>query len=302
MGNTSAWVTRQQTDAAGFLVTPFTAEATIWSWGAMLLPQIEQSNLYSLVQPGSRRIDENLALGGANAAALTTPLAAFLCPSDPGPALNNFDGSLGANPTQTTDFNTYNRNVTNGTNNVSIATSHYVMVADTGDSITPASGQPGQYGKPLGVGYANSKVGIRDLTDGTSNTLVVGERASKLGTLNIGAGNALGFSPATAGAPYTGAPCRSCLAAVGIPYWGINQTVTNANHQSRGFSSNHAGGAQFLLGDGAVRFISQNIDHKPNSIGTAPATTGGGHAGPTYMDSTFEYLLGINDGYVVGEF
>ncbi|MCA9013606.1 MAG: DUF1559 domain-containing protein, partial [Planctomycetaceae bacterium] len=275
-----------------------TAEATIWSWGAFILPQIEQTAIYNTVQPGVLRIDQNLALGGANATALTTPIAAFRCASDTGPSLNDFKGTYGPGGVEP-NYDTYNRMVTNGTAQVSIATSNYVMVADTGDSITP-SVIASIYGPPLGVGYNDSKVGIRDITDGTSNTLIVGERAFKFEGLTAGAGNALGFSPATSGGAYANQMCRSCLAAVGIPYWGINQSVTNAAHQSRGFSSVHPGGAQFLVADGAVRFISDNIDHKPNSIGAALGT--GSHAGAAYVDSTFEYLLGINDGFVVGEF
>ena len=158
------------------------------------------------------------------------------------------------------------------------------------------------YGPPLGMGWNDSRVRIRDILDGTSNTLVFGERAFRFEGLNVGAGNALGFAPATAGAPYTNQQCRSCLAVVGIPYWGLNQSVVNADHQSRGFSSVHVGGVHFALADGSVRFISDNIDHKPNSIGTPPATTGGGHAGPTYIDSTFERLCARNDGQVVGDF
>jgi prepilin-type N-terminal cleavage/methylation domain-containing protein len=278
-----------------------TPELTIWSWGAFVLPYIDQAPLYNTVQPGLVSIDRNLALGGANAQALTTPLSVFRCASDTGPALNDFDGAYGANPAQATDFGTYNRKVTNGTATVNIATSNYVMVADVGDSITPSVIEA-TYGPPLGMGWNDSRVKIRDMTDGTSNTLMIGERAFRFEGLNVGAGNALGFAPATAGAPYTNQQCRSCLAAVGIPYWGLNQSVVNANHQSRGFSSVHVGGVHFLLGDGSVRFLSDNIDHKPNSIGTPPATTGGGHAGPTYIDSTFERLCARNDGQVVGEF
>lgn len=124
------WVTQYYQVATG--------EPTIWSWGAFLLPYLDQAPLYNTVSPGTRRIDENLALGGANAQALVTPLPVFRCASDVGPALNTFDGSLGANAGQQTDFATYNRYVTNGSTNVAIATSNYVIVSDTGDSTTPA--------------------------------------------------------------------------------------------------------------------------------------------------------------------
>ncbi|MBI1345732.1 DUF1559 domain-containing protein [bacterium] len=287
------WVSSYYQTAAG--------ETTIWSWGAYLLPQIDQAPMFNTLSPGTRRIDQNLAAGGATAAALTSPLPAFSCPSDTGPALNPFDSSLGANATQQTDFGTYTRLVTNGTSNVAIAKSNYVMSSDTGDSNTPAV-VSATYGPPLGIGWADSRINFRDITDGSSNTIFLGERAYQLKGLFIGAGNAVGFSPATSVGTYANQQCRSCLSVIGLPYWGINQTVINANHQSRGYSSQHVGGAHFLMGDGGVRFISENIDHKPNSIGGATALTPPDHSGAAFIDSTFERLLGRNDGQVVGDF
>jgi prepilin-type N-terminal cleavage/methylation domain-containing protein len=272
-----------------------TGEPTIWSWGAFILPYIDQAPLYNTLAPGTRSIQQNLAAGGVTAAALTTPLAAFRCASDTAPELNDFNANSGT-AAQSTNFGTYTRQVSNGTANVSIATSNYVMSADTGDSVTP-SVIAATYGPPLGMGWGDSRVRIRDVSDGMSNTIIVGERAWKKGTLMIGAANALGFSPAAATGSSANAQCRACVAAIGIPYWGINQTVINPDDQSRGFSSNHTGGAHFLLGDGAVRFISENVDHKANSIGGYTD-----HNVPALIDSTFERLLGRNDGQVVGDF
>jgi hypothetical protein len=147
--------------------------------------------------------------------------------------------------------------VWNGTTNVSIATSNYVINADTADSNTPAI-IAATYGPPLGIAWADSRVGIRDITDGTSNTIILGERTWSLKGLTIGAGNALGFSPAASVGAYANQQCRACLAVIAVPYWGMNQTVINANHQSRSYSSAHTGGVHFLMGDGAVRFISDN--------------------------------------------
>jgi hypothetical protein len=45
------------------------------------------------------------------------------------------------------------------------------------------------------------------------------------------------------------------------------------------------------LGDGAVRFISENIDHRNTFVGTNWP-----------IDSTFEALIGIADGLTIGEF
>jgi len=277
-----------------------TTELSCWSWGAMILPYIDQAPMYNTLQVGTISLAANLAAGGAQRTAATTALPAFICPSDTGPALNDFNASYGANATQQTNFGTYDRRATsNGTDRIAIAKSNYVGVVDSGDSGTPAW-NPTPYGPPLGLFSANSGNGIRSITDGTSNTLIVGERAFRYEGLNAGAGNALGFGMTSVGAPYAGSYSRSALSIYGIPYWGINQSVTNADHQTRGFSSTHVGGVHFVMGDGAVRFISDNIDHKPNSIGTATAATG--HGGSTWVDSTFEYLLTIANGEVVGEF
>ena len=281
-------------------VTTTAGEPTIWSWGAFILPYLEQAPLYSALQPGTWRIDQHLSGASGNVAAaqgLRTPLPAFRCPSDTAPALNDWGlAAYGGD-------DSYNRNLSDGTNRVPGATSNYVINADTGDSNTPSMVAAfAIYGPPLGIAFQNSRIGIRDITDGTSNTLLIGERAWKIKNITIGAGNALGFAPASSIAPYLNQQCRACLATIALPYWGLNQTVVNAAHQSRGYSSNHVGGVQFLLCDGSVRFISENIDHKPNSIGIPPATTGGGHGGATFIDSTFERLTCRDDGQVVGEF
>ena len=276
-----------------------TPELSCWSWGAMVLPYLDQAPLYNLVQPGTIPLSANLAAGGAQFAALTTPLPAFSCPSDVGPALNDFGVSYATNAAETADFGSYDRRATsNGTDRIPIAKSNYVVVADSGDSGTPAW-NPVPFGPPLGVCSANSKKGIRNITDGTSNTILIGERAFRFEGLTAGAGNALGFGIVGTGSG-AGGYARMALAVHGIPYWGVNQSVIAPAHQSRGFSSVHVGGAHFLMGDGAVRFISDNIDHRPNSISAATPATG--HGGPAFVDSTFEYLLTIGNGEVVGEF
>lgn len=111
---------------------------------------------------------------------------------------------------------------------------------------------------PFGRGYFssyNSK--LRDLTDGTTNTILMGEIRM---SCNL-------YSPwgwawpeslwyATT-APINFPTCPN------DPGFDSNPCFTNISTNWNaifGFKSEHAGGAQFLLGDGSVRFIQENID------------------------------------------
>ena len=267
-------------------------QRTHWSWGAFILPYIEQTALYNTLNPGQSSMDAILATP-IGLAALTTPIPAFVCPSDTGPALNNFNQTISDNPA---DANApwYNRYVTsNGTDRIAIAKSNYVMSACSSVSTTPPIWP--QYGPATGVAWLNSRCRFADLTDGTSNTILIGERAFRFNNLTVGAGTALGFS-STVNTPGTSAGIKAAATGVlGLAYNGINWSANNRIHQPRGYSSNHTGGAQFVLNDGSVHFISESIDY---NFQTVPGTLING----AWIDSTFERLIGKSDGQVLGEF
>lgn len=259
-------------------------ERSLWSWGAFLLPYIEQGSLYDQLSPSKIKLHQHLQTPvGLNL--LQTPIATYRCPSSTGPTLNNFDDSQYV--PDSTGNNFYNRHVTsNGSDRIAIALSNYVMIANTSDSTTPLVNVGLE---PKGVAWQNSKVEFRDITDGTSNTLMVGERSWRVHNLTIGAANALGFSAETC-APGTSWSVKSGqLAAIAIGYDGINWTANNRQHQTRGFFSNHPGGAQFAMCDGSVRFISENIDYAKLTISS-----------PLVWNTLFAKLIGRNEGGVVG--
>ncbi|MFM9965202.1 MAG: DUF1559 domain-containing protein [Planctomycetaceae bacterium] len=122
--------------------------------------------------------------------------------------------------------------------------------------------------------YANDDnntwvVSMRDVRDGTSNTIAVGEVTESLNVTvsSTGTGNfptwasannnasCNGFSSGTAGLRLAGSlPAR----AAGLGTYPINLRTTADSNAC--FGSQHTGGAHFLMVDGTVRFLNQNLD------------------------------------------
>jgi prepilin-type N-terminal cleavage/methylation domain-containing protein len=268
-------------------------QPSLWSWGAMILPFVDQAPLFNLLQPGVYTLQYQLT---NNLAACQAPIPVFRCASDNGPVTNNFTVSMA--PTQPSGYG-YSALVPDLSNTMqSIATSNYVAVAGTSDSTTPAL-QVDYYFpgcKPTGLTYENSKNGVRDIVDGSSNTLLIGERGWGWKRGVFGAGTALGFSETADAAPAQGAK-GGMLNVWGIGYDGINATVLGA-HDRRGFGSQHPGGCHFTLADGSVRFISENINYSKLSITLAPTNI----YPQNCVTTTFARLLTYWDGQAVGDF
>jgi prepilin-type N-terminal cleavage/methylation domain-containing protein/prepilin-type processing-associated H-X9-DG protein len=129
---------------------------------ACLLPYVEQDNLNHLVDFSQPAIVGNAWTGGINPvqdAAAQTVIRMYLCPSDPQTPLFP----------QTSSARTPNAFVTAGSN--------YVVNTGTG---TVGGGAPPQVNYDAehptdGVFWYGSRTGFKDLTDGSSNTLLVSE-------------------------------------------------------------------------------------------------------------------------------
>ncbi len=210
-----------------------------WGWAAYLLPHVEQENLF-------RQFDFTKPV--QNYAGIQTVVKVYVCPSDLCPqtafALPDAFGKTLAQA----------------------GPSSYAACVG-GDE----SGTFDETG--LGVFYRNSHTRLTDITDGTSSTILVGERSW---------GNANGiWAGAISGGvirrgqqnpcPGTGAgfyPAATLVQAHGH----LNNAISDTDGGLDDFSSRHAGGSNFLFADGHVAFLRSvsgdlaNGDYTPDSL------------------------------------
>jgi prepilin-type N-terminal cleavage/methylation domain-containing protein len=105
-----------------------------------------------------------------------------------------------------------------------------------------------------GVFFLNSRIRYRDIRDGSTNTLFFGEKFQTAADLNWMSGTRTSLR--NTGSKPNGLPSVREVR-------GNRQEVPDVLKDPDvvgGFGSHHAGGAQFALGDGSVRFLSEDID------------------------------------------
>lgn len=246
------------------------------NWRYSILPFIEQGNLYNSLNVGGSfgaGTTAAVAYMGGNQVLSGLVIPGYLCPSS---ALEIFPETYINNTGGAGNFNNQGRGMG----------IHYVgvMGAAPGFAFTSSTVR-GQHYDDCGHGWScnqgmmtmNDSQGIRAATDGTSNTILIAEQSG----YSYGLQNGVlvptnrtsnyygGWSGARRGYVLTSSECSStrdhwqtgttCIrhppnsriadAGNGHPY--RNNTVVN---------SFHTGGIFALLGDGSVRFVSDNID------------------------------------------
>lgn len=219
------------------------------SWSILLLPFLEQDSLEdvcrafdfeaaSIAKSEGPRTEG--ALTGAQAASIPFPQV-WRCPSDTGS--ETFHG---------------------------VALSNYV------GNFGPAAPANGSTRDPAGGGFFRygAAVRLRDVRDGTSNTIMVGERRTEEERTWFD-------NMAVWSAPALYDIDRAAL------IWGWGSDRMNSGVPGS-FSSPHEGGTHFLMGDGRVIFVVDSIDFNANDVDST--------------QGVFQNLLDRADGQVLGEF
>ena len=202
-------------------------------WHVLVLPHLEQSALYQKISP--------LPDGGAEWFARNELPDVFICPSAIPPTPDPTDNEM----------------------------ANYVGVAGAGLSRVEWPLIQAQRGDVYtdGILHFAGEISVGDVIDGTSNTLMIGER-----TYNKGEDWTYGASWRDSGGP----PTRITVGAAKNVVWPINSVEQrnvfyvldpDAPPESAWFLSNdaplgsfHPGGAVFTFGDGSVHFLVEDLE------------------------------------------
>jgi prepilin-type processing-associated H-X9-DG protein len=201
-----------------------------WGWASFILPEMEENAIY-------RTIQFDLPIEDAMNGARVASVASYFCPTDDVQRVwsaksRDADG----NPIAVI---------------CDVAASNYVAMYGTTE--------PGIDGD--GMYFRNSKIRLKDVIDGSSKTLAVGERARKLGNATwVGSVTGAILFPEDDNAAGQRHPENSSGMVLGHAGEGIGPGDDGGDVNQ--FYSLHGAGVNFVFVDGHVTFLPSTIDKK----------------------------------------
>lgn len=267
-----SWSTSDGSGPASAMIDPMTWDGGPgWGWGRAILPYMDQANLANQLSSTTNIWD------AANADGIRTKLSTFLCPSSSGDVEPFTVRDAAGDP------------LLIGGNEITLSRSHYVAnhgqescwgecgAALTGEvftdiytSATATITINGDVSRVAdGPFFRNSRTRFRDITDGTSNTIFLGEHSSLLSEKTWVGVVPGAFTHPSFSSPENGPDAAATLTLVhGGPSGGelditglpIIHPVNFPTFHVGQMYSQHTGGGMICLGDGSVRFISEFVD------------------------------------------
>jgi prepilin-type N-terminal cleavage/methylation domain-containing protein len=216
-------------------------------WSAMILPNVEQKNLYDTLQwAESNNWD---SANTPNRRACETVIPFYRCPSMAVAQHHNLNGITQRVPASY-------RGVASST-------------ADSDDASNSAK-SPKRSMENIdleGIFYGCSTIRFADITDGTTNTFMVGE--SYYDERSSQNGQAMDFwyigspqiDPWSCKGGTGGTEFSEFCGSTGVPYNARKIASTSGYVKELSFSSYHPNGSMFCLADGSVRFVSFSINY-----------------------------------------
>jgi prepilin-type N-terminal cleavage/methylation domain-containing protein len=238
-----------------------------WSWGTRILPYMEQQTTYDRFVFDARFRDPR------NQLPLAARVTSMLCPS--------------SSPIQ-------HIRIPNQADTPGIAPSNYVGIAG---SYLHSQRYNNPEARKNGVLYENSAVRMKDITDGASKTLMLGEvsfvgdgaiRQSQSSNYWFYDGTLYGRVEPNDGL----AGCPICMLRTAQFAMNPSEFAPNQNRQ-HGISSKHRGGAVFALCDGSVRFMQESVQHNDQVSWDVVVAKGTG------VLSVYQALFGRNDSLAI---
>ncbi len=204
-----------------------------WGWAALLLPQMEETSLHGQLSFGRGLEDP------ANAAVRVRQVTVYLCPSDfVGATWTAYKEAGLVDPVYKI---------------CDIASANYVGMFGVGE--------PGIDGN--GLFFRNSHVRLREITDGTSHTIAVGERGHLLGEATwVGSVTGAKLAPGPDDLDGIGTSEVEHGSTMVLGQSGEGISPGDPQGETDMFYSQHPGGVNFVFADSHIALLTPDVDAK----------------------------------------